>query len=144
MRHPDSGLFFYAIASAFKPFLEVYLFYRNENQKAKNRKMGCKNNQMYLFWTGDSHFVECSFWFWVNKFIPNGIRPADNNFVTPLPRRGDEIVVIPIFLVFMRVSGLFRADFSKLPHRGCPTPKRAKTAQNRLLVTAQEGGFFIF
>ncbi|EDO62412.1 hypothetical protein CLOLEP_00831 [[Clostridium] leptum DSM 753] len=44
----------------------------------------------------------------------------------------------------MRVSGLFRADFSKSPHRGCPTPKRAKTAQNRLLVTAQEGGFFIF
>ena len=144
MRHPDSGLFFYAIASAFKPFLEVYLFYRNENQKAKNRKMGCKNNQMYLFWTGDSHFVECSFWFWVNKFIPNGIRPADNYFVTPLPRGGDEIVVIPIFLVFMRVSGLFGADFSKSPHRGCPTPKRAKTAKNRLLVTAQEGGFFIF
>ena len=35
------------------------------------------------------------------------------------------------FLVFMRVSGLFRADFSKSPHRGCPTPKRAKTAKNR-------------
>ena len=45
--------------------------------------MGCKNNEMYLFWTGDSHFVECSFWFWVHKFFPNGIRPADNNFVTP-------------------------------------------------------------
>ena len=31
----------------------------------------------------------------------------------------------------MRVSGLFRVDFSKSPHRGCPTPKRAKTAKNR-------------
>ena len=35
------------------------------HQKAKNRKIGCKNNQMYLFLTGNSHFVECSFWFWV-------------------------------------------------------------------------------
>ena len=33
------------------------------------------------------------------------------------------------FSVFMRVSGLFRAGFSKSPHRGCPTPKRAKTAK---------------
>ena len=33
------------------------------------------------------------------------------------------------FSVFMRVFGLFRADFSKSPHRGCPTPKRAKTAK---------------
>ncbi|EDO62479.1 hypothetical protein CLOLEP_00601 [[Clostridium] leptum DSM 753] len=40
MRHPDSGLFFYAIASAFKPFLEVYPFYRNGNQKAKKQKNG--------------------------------------------------------------------------------------------------------
>jgi len=44
----------------------------------------------------------------------------------------------------MRVSGLFRVDLSKPPYRGCPTPKRAKTAKNRLLVTAQEGGFVIF
>ena len=65
-------------------------------------------------------------------------------FPSRAPRRGDEIDVTPIFSVFMRVSGLFRADFSKLPHRGCPTPKRAKTAKNRLLVTAQEGGFVIF
>ena len=35
------------------------------------------------------------------------------------------------FSVFMRVFGLFRADFSKSPHRGCPTPKRAKKAKNR-------------
>ena len=41
----------------------------------------------------------------------------------------------PVFSVFMRVYGLFRADFSKPLHRGCPTPKRAKTAKNRLLVT---------
>ena len=32
------------------------------------------------------------------------------------------------FSVFMRVFGLFRDDFSKSPYRGCPTPKRAKTA----------------
>ena len=65
-------------------------------------------------------------------------------FVNASQGVGDEIDVTPIFSAFMRVPGLFRADFSKSPHRGCPTPKRAKTAQNRLLVTAQEGGFFIF
>ena len=65
-------------------------------------------------------------------------------FVNASQGVGDEIVVTQIVLVFIWASGLFRADFSKSPQRGCPTPKRAKTAKNRLLVTAQEGGFFIF
>ena len=37
------------------------------------------------------------------------------------------------FSVFMRVSGLLRADFSKSPHRGCPTPKRAKKTKTASL-----------
>ena len=48
------------------------------------------------------------------------------------------------FSVFMRVSGLFRADFSKSPHRGCPTPKRAKTAKNRFLIFIREAVFSFF
>ena len=56
-------------------------------RKAKSRKTCCKNNQMYLFWTGDSHFVGSSFWFLFNKFISNDIRPADNNFECPRPIR---------------------------------------------------------
>ena len=34
----------------------------------------------------------------------------------------------------MRGFELFRTDFSKPPHRGCPTPKRAKKAKNRFLI----------
>ena len=52
-------------------------------------------------------------------------------FVNASQGVGDEIVVTQIVLVFIWVSGLFRAGFSKSPHRGCPTPKRAKTAKNR-------------
>ena len=81
---------------------------------------------MYLFWTGASHFVEGSFWSWVNKFIPSGIRPADNNFVTPSQEGVAKLLSPRFFSVFMRVSGLCKVDFSKSPHRGCPTPKRAK------------------
>ena len=47
-------------------------------------------------------------------------------FVNASQGVGDEIVVTQIVLVFIWVSGLFRANFSKPPHRGCPTPKRAK------------------
>ena len=47
-------------------------------------------------------------------------------FVNASQGVGDEIDVTPIFSAFMRVFGLFRDDFSKPPHRGCPTPKRAK------------------
>ena len=76
--------------------------------KAKNRKIGCKNNQMYLFWTRNSHFVECSFLFWVNKFLPNDIIPADNNFVTPshvnrgrnLELKNEAIQIRPLFLCY--------------------------------------------
>ena len=60
--------------------------------------MGCKNNQMYLFWTVDSHFVGSSFWFLFNKFIPNGIRPADNNFVTPSQKHRSRDSVVGAFL----------------------------------------------
>ena len=48
-------------------------------------------------------------------------------FVNASQGVGDEIVVTQIVLVFIWVSGLFRGDFSKSPHRGCPTPKRAKS-----------------
>ena len=65
-------------------------------------------------------------------------------FVNASQGVGDEIVVTQIVLVFIWASGLFRADFSKSPQRGCPTPKRTKTAKNRLLVTAQEGVFSFF
>ena len=71
--------------------------------------MGCKNNQMYLFWTVDSHFVGSSFWFLFNKFIPNGIRPADNNFVTPShqaePGRNPRSWFSLLFCQFTRVYG---------------------------------------
>ena len=102
-------------------------------RKAKSRKTCCKNNQMHLLWTGDSHFVGSSFWFLFNKFIPNGIRPVDNNFVTPSQEGVTKLLSTPIFSVFMGVSGLFKAGFSKPPHRGCPTPKRAKRQKNASL-----------
>ncbi len=44
------------------------------------------------------------------------------------PKKGWRNRCPPDFLVFIWVSGLFRAGFSKPPYRGCPTPKRAKTA----------------
>ena len=57
------------------------LFIEKGHRKGKTEKTGCKNNRIYLFWTGDSHFVEDIFWFWIIKFLSNGIRLADNNFV---------------------------------------------------------------
>ena len=65
-------------------------------------------------------------------------------FVNASQGVGDEIDVTPIFSAFMRVPGLFRADFSKSPHRGCPTPKRAKTAKKPLPYFYLRSGFLIF
>ena len=42
-------------------FRGLSLFIEMRHQKAKNRKIGCKNNQMYLFLTGNSHSNEDSF-----------------------------------------------------------------------------------
>ena len=40
--NPDFGLFFYAIAPAFKPFPRFTFFIEMGHQKPKNRKTGCK------------------------------------------------------------------------------------------------------
>jgi hypothetical protein len=58
---------------------------------------------------------------------------VDNNFVTPSQEGVTKLLSTPIFSVFMGVSGLFKAGFSKPPHRGCPTPKRAKRQKNASL-----------
>ncbi|RGU04437.1 hypothetical protein DWW99_03155 [[Clostridium] leptum] len=50
----------------------------------------------------------------------------------------------PIFSVFMGVSGLFKAGFSKPPHRGCPTSKRAKKTKNRFLIFIRKAVFSFF
>ena len=42
-------------------FRGLSVFIEMGHQKEKNRKMGCKNNQMYLFRTRNSHFNEDSF-----------------------------------------------------------------------------------
>ena len=98
MRQSRFRPLFYAKTQRLSHFSRFISFYRNETSKSKNRKTGCKNNQMYLFWTGDSHFVECSFWSWVNKFIPSGIRPVDNNFVTPFQKHRSRASVDGAFL----------------------------------------------
>ncbi|EDO60527.1 hypothetical protein CLOLEP_02123 [[Clostridium] leptum DSM 753] len=53
MRHPDSGLFL-CYSPSVQPFPRFIFFIEMGHQKAKNRKMGCKNNQMYLFRTRNS------------------------------------------------------------------------------------------
>ena len=65
-------------------------------------------------------------------------------FPSRAPRRGDEIDVTPIFSVFMRVSGLLGPIFQNRPTVDVQPSKEQKQQKNRLLVTAQEGGFFIF
>ena len=81
------------------------------HQKAKSRKTCCKNNQMYLSWACDSFFAECSFWFWVNKFLPNGIRPADNNFVTPSHTCGEQFAHRRFFYFWLLCPRFRRISF---------------------------------
>ena len=145
MRHPNFGLIFYIKTQRLSHFSRFIPFYRNETSKSKKQKNRLQKQSNVSILNREFSFC------WVfllilgfNKFLPNGIRPADNNFVTPSQEGVAKLLSPRFFSVFMRVSGLFKVDFSKSPHRGCPTPKRAKTAKNRLLVTAQEGGFFIF
>ena len=64
-------------------------------------------------------------------------------FVNASQGVGDEIVVTQIVLVFIWVSGLFRANFSKPPHRGCPTPKRAKKAELLHVQRSCRGSSFL-
>ena len=83
-----------------------------QTSKSKNRKTCCKNNKMYLSWTGDSHFVECHFWFLLNKFIPNDIRPADNSFVTPSHTCGEQFEHRSFFYFWLLCLRLRRVSFS--------------------------------
>ena len=109
---PDFDLFFYVKTQRLSHFSRFIPFYRKETSKSKNRKTCCKNNKMYLSWTGDSHFVECHFWFLLNKFIPNDIRPADNSFVTPSHTCGEQFEHRSFFYFWLLCLRLRRVSFS--------------------------------
>lgn len=72
---------------------------------------------MYLFWTGASHFVEGFFWSWVNKFIPNGIRPVDNNFVTPSHTCGEQFAHRRFFYFWLLCPRFKRVSFFNASQR---------------------------
>jgi len=58
--------------------------------------------------------------------------------------RGDEIDVTPIFFSIHEGFRAFQGRFFKIAPPWMSNPKKSKNSKNRLLVTAQEGGFFIF
>ena len=65
-------------------------------------------------------------------------------FPSRAPRRGDEIDVTPIFFSIHAGFRAFQGRFFKIAPPWMSNPQKSKNSKNRLLVTAQEGGFFIF
>ena len=57
---------------------------------------------------------------------------------------GDEIDVTPIFFSIHAGFRAFQGRFFKIAPPWMSNPQKSKNSKNRLLVTAQEGGFFIF
>ena len=97
------------------------------HQKAKNRKIGCKNNQMYLFLTGNSHFVECSFWFWV---LINSFQTAldQRTTISSLPpKKGWRNCCHPDFFQYScGFPGFLRSIFQNRPTVDVQPPKEQK------------------
>ena len=114
-----SGAYFWCLFGVY--------FYKNRRKETNVRKAEISKNRMIPPFIALYKCVQKSFW---RIQVPS-----------LAPRRGDEIVVTQIVLVFIWASGLFRADFSKSPHRGCPTPKRAK---NRFPNKNREAVFSFF
>ena len=114
-------------------FRGLSLFIEMGHQKAKNRKMGCKNYQMYLFRTRNSHFVGSPFWFLFNKFIPNGIRPEDNNFVTPSQEGVTKLLSPRFFQCLWGFLGFLRLAFQNRPTVAVQPPKEQKRQKNASL-----------
>ena len=106
--------------------------------------MGCKNNQMYLFWTRDSHFVECSFWFWVHKFLPNGIRPADNNFVTRTKKGWRNRCHPDFFQYSCGFPGFLGPIFQNRPTVDVQPPKEQKQQKTAFLLLLRKAVFSFF
>ena len=127
----------------FKPF-SSYPFYRNETSKSEKTENRLQKQSNVSILNREFSFVECPFDFGFNKFLPNGIRPADNKFRHSLPRRGGEIVVTPIFFSIMRVSGLFKVDFQNRPTVDVQPPKEQKQQKTAFLLLLRKAFFQFF
>ena len=105
------------------------------HQKAKNRKIGCKNNQMYLFLTGNSHFVECSFWFWV---LINSFQTAldQRTTISSLPpKKGWRNCCHPDFFQYScGFPGFLRSIFQNRPTVDVQPPKEQKQQKTAFLI----------
>ena len=112
------------------------------HQKAKNRKIGCKNNQMYLFLTGNSHFVECSFWFWV---LINSFQTAldQRTTISSLPpKKGWRNCCHPDFFQYScGFPGFLRSIFQNRPTVDVQPPKEQKQKKTAFLLLLRKAFF---
>ena len=115
-----------------------------EHRKAKNRKMGCKNNKMHLFWTGNFHFVETSLWFFVNKFLSNGIRSVDNNFVIPTKKGWRNRCHPDFFQYSWGFPGFLGPIFQNRPTVDVQPPKEQKQQKTAFLLLLRKAVFSFF
>ncbi|MFR5112413.1 MAG: hypothetical protein ACLTEF_14215 [[Clostridium] leptum] len=68
---------------------------------------------------------------WVNKFIPSGIRPPDNNFVTPSHTCGEQFAHRRFFYFWLLCPRFKRVSFfQRIPAADC----RRQTAHSLLWV----------
>ena len=115
------------------------------HQKAKNRKIGCKNNQMYLFLTGNSHFVECSFWFWV---LINSFQTAldQRTTISSLPpKKGWRNCCHPDFFQYScGFPGFLRSIFQNRPTVDVQPPKEQKQHKTAFLLLHRKAVFSFF
>ena len=106
--------------------------------------MGCKNNQMYLFWACDSFFAECSFWFYLINLFQTILDRRTTISSLP-PKKGWRNRCHPDFFQYScGFPGFLGPIFQNRPTVDVQPPKEQKQHKTAFLLLHRKAVFSFF